>query len=102
MWDLLADCRKVISQRGLVVAQREQFLGTFTAGIKLSRLLSTPEVKAGVSENAYLRHQYHYYLSANGFTAEFIPCAENRWQQLLLPLNGLLLSKWTIIGTPRA
>ena len=101
MWDVLDECRRVVSPRGLLIAQREQYLGTFTAGVKLSRLLKTPEVRSGVSENAYLKEQYEYYFRATGFHPEFIPCPEKTWQKILAPLNGFLFSKWTVLATPK-
>jgi hypothetical protein len=82
---------------GVLVAQREQYLGAATAGVKLTRLLQTPEVKAGVSENAYLRAQYEYYLRAVGFdSVTFFPVAETALQRMFSFLNGLLFSKWVI------
>jgi SAM-dependent methyltransferase len=98
IWTTLAECRRLLRPGGLLVAQREQYLGVLTYSIKLNSLLKTPEVQNGVSENAYLRKQYEYYLRAGGFKPEFIPVAENWGQRLLLPLNGLLQSKWVILA----
>src|SRR6266516_4744488 len=67
IWTTLLECRRLIRANGILVAQREQFLGTLTHRYVLRRLLRTPEVRAGVSENAYLKGQYEYYLRACGF-----------------------------------
>lgn len=97
MWFILEECRRVLRPDGVLIAQREQYLGAATAGIVLKRLLRSPEVKAGVSENAYLRAQYEYYLRAVGFdSVEFFPVAETTFQRLFAFLNGLLFSKWVI------
>ena len=98
IWRTLMECRRTLRPGGLVVAQREQFLGLLTYSIKLRRLLRTEEVRAGVSENAYLRSQYDYYFRACGFEPRFLGVAENTLQRLLLPANGLVYSKWVIIA----
>lgn len=97
MWFILEQCRRVLRTDGILIAQREQYLGLLTSGMKLTRLLQTPEVRAGVSENAYLRAQYEYYLRAAGFASvEFMPVAETPLQRMLSVFNGLLFSKWVI------
>jgi ubiquinone/menaquinone biosynthesis C-methylase UbiE len=100
MWLTLADCRRVLTRGGMLVAQREQYLGAWTANAKIRKLLNEDDVKAGVSENAFLRCQYDYYLRVSGFEPRFIPVSENGLQSLLRPLNGKLLSKWVICATP--
>jgi ubiquinone/menaquinone biosynthesis C-methylase UbiE len=97
MWSILEECKRVLRPGGVLIAQREQYLGTATARLKLARLLQTPEVQAGVSENAYLRAQYEYYLRAVGFNSvTFLPVAETTLQRMFCFLNGLLFSKWVI------
>jgi len=101
MWFILEECKRVLRQNGVLIAQREQYLGTATAGVILKRLLHSPEVKGGVSENAYLRAQYEYYLRAVGFDAvTFFPVAETSFQKMFGFLNGLLFSKWVIWAHP--
>jgi ubiquinone/menaquinone biosynthesis C-methylase UbiE len=100
IWFVLEECRRVLRPGGSLIAQREQYLGTLTANAKLARLLRTEEVRAGVSENAYLRAQYEYYLRAVGFVSvDFLPVAETKWQAALKWLNGWLMSKWVIWAT---
>src|SRR5262249_8695101 len=71
VWLTLAECRRILVGDGAVAALREQYLAPFTAAYALQRLLQTEEVRAGVAENAYLKEQYAYYLSANGFAPQF-------------------------------
>jgi SAM-dependent methyltransferase len=99
MWATVEELRRLLAPSGLVVAQREQYLGYWTAKFLLKRLLQTPEVKAGVSENSYLKEQYEYYFRAGGFDIKFLPVAESALQTLLLPLNGLLFSKWVLMAS---
>ena len=101
IWHTLRECRRILSTGGLIVAQREQFLGKLTGGIKLRRLLQSEEVINGVAENAYTREQYEYYLKANGFDVRFLAMSETLLQKALLPVNGWAFSKWVILGTPR-
>lgn len=97
MWFILGECRRILRSEGLLIAQREQYLGLVTASRKLKLLLRTPEVRAGVAENAYLRSQYWYYLRAAGFgTVKFLPVSESIVQSLVGVFNGLLYSKWVI------
>jgi ubiquinone/menaquinone biosynthesis C-methylase UbiE len=96
IWRTLAECRRVLVEDGAVAALREQYLAPFTAGYALRRLLKTEEVQAGVAENAYLKEQYAYYFSANGFAPQFHGVTPEPHFRLLSPLNGLLFSKWSI------
>ena len=102
IWRTLAECYRVLAPDGLLVAQREQYLGMFTSSQKLEQLIDSEEVKNGVSENAYLKAQYLYYFRATGFHTRFIPVAENLLQKLLLPFNGLIYSKWVLIAQKKA
>jgi ubiquinone/menaquinone biosynthesis C-methylase UbiE len=96
MWLTLGECKRILAPDGAVAAMREQYLARFTAGYALKRLLQTEEVQSGVAENAYLKDQYAYYFSANGFSPQFHGVTPGiRWR-LLSPLNGLLFSKWSI------
>jgi len=99
IWNTLAECRRLLRPHGMVVAQREQYLGTLTHVAKLNSLLATPEVQSGVSENAFLRKQYEYYFRANGFDVAFKPVAETSLQKFLRPFNGWIHSKWVILAT---
>lgn len=98
IWNTLGECRRMLRPGGMLIAQREQYLGALTFAPKLRALLRTPEVRQGVSENAYLRHQYEYFFRANGFDVTFKPVAETTLQKLLRPLNGLIHSKWVILA----
>ena len=99
MWNTIDECHRVLKKGGMVIAQRETTLGKFTSSLKMEKLLHTEEVRMGVSENAYLKEQYEYYFKANGFSTRFIPMAETTLQKLLLPLNGLVFSKWIILAS---
>lgn len=102
MWFLLEECRRVLAPGGVLIAQREQYLGVLTAATKLKNLLNTEEVRAGVSENAFLKSQYEYYLRATGFgSVEFISVAETNLQMILSLANGWLFSKWVIWARPQ-
>lgn len=98
IWSLLAACRARLAPGGLLVAQREQHVARLTAGYKLNRLLATDEVRRGVSENAYLREQYLYYLRVGGFDVCAIPAPETALQKLCSALNGFLFSKWVYVA----
>jgi ubiquinone/menaquinone biosynthesis C-methylase UbiE len=96
IWCTLRECRRVLRSRGVVVALREQYLAPLTYRFALKRLLRTPEVRAGVAENAYLKDQYAYYLRATGFEPTFHPVRPSAKWLLLSPLNGIAYSKWSI------
>jgi ubiquinone/menaquinone biosynthesis C-methylase UbiE len=100
MWLTLQECRRVLVDDGLLVAQRELYLARFTSKFVLRRALDSREVRSGVSENAYLREQYDYYLRAVGFRPRFIAAAPGRLRWISL-LNGLVFSKWTIVAERR-
>jgi ubiquinone/menaquinone biosynthesis C-methylase UbiE len=96
IWRTLAECKRVLTRDGAIAALREQYLAPFSARYALRRLLKTEEVKAGVAENAYLKEQYGYYFSANGFVPQFYGVTPEPLFRLLSPLNGWLFSKWSI------
>jgi ubiquinone/menaquinone biosynthesis C-methylase UbiE len=96
MWTTLAECKRILATDGAVAALREQYLAPFTAGYALRRLLQTNEVQSGVAENSYLKEQYAYYFSANGFAPEFRSVTPGALWRVLSPLNGMLFSKWSI------
>ena len=88
MWHLLAECRRVLKENGIIVAQRESYLSAFRAKKQLAKLLSTPEVSANVSENMYLLAQYDYYLRVNGFDVSFMPHSPSQLKRALSAFNG--------------
>lgn len=90
MWHILSECQRVLSENGLLIAQRESFLSTLRAKKQLANLLKTPEVAASVSENMYLKYQYEYYLKVNGFDVNFIRRTQSRLKSFLSILNGSL------------
>jgi ubiquinone/menaquinone biosynthesis C-methylase UbiE len=96
IWNTLRECRRVLRPRGAVAALREQYLAPLTYGYALNRLLRSHEVRAGISENAYLKEQYAYYFRANGFEPRFHRVNPNAKWLLLSPLNGIAYSKWSI------
>ncbi len=98
IWHTLTEVRRVLVPGGIFVAQREAYTSPLTNGITFRRLLSSPEVAAGVSENAYLKSQYDYYLRVNGFEPRFVPVYENVKFKLLFFANGWLFSKYNIIA----
>ena len=98
IWDTLAEIRRVLKPRGLFVAQREAYTSPLTNRITFRRLLASPEVASGVSENAYLPSQYDYYLRANGFEPRFIPVYDSLKFKLLFFLNGIAFSKYNIVA----
>lgn len=99
MWTTLRECRRVLKPGGLLVASREQYLAPLSARYAIERLLRSPEVNAGVSENAYSRLQYEYYFRACGFSPKFLPVTHGRFRYIS-PLNGWLFSKWVILARP--
>jgi len=96
VWNTLSECRRVLRPQGAIAALREQYLAPLTYRFALERLLRTPEVRAGVAENAYLKDQYAYYLRAAGFEPTFYPVRPSAKWLLLSPLNGIAYSKWSI------
>ncbi len=102
MWNLLSSCRQILAPSGLLVAQREQFLARLSAGWALKRLINSDEVQSGVTENAYLREQYLYYLRCCGFDACAIAAPETKFQKLMFFLNGIFFSKWILISRKSA
>ena len=99
IWELLSACNAHLAPCGLMVAQREQYLARLSAGWVLNRLIKTDEVLSGVSENAYLREQYLYYLKVSGFDACAISAPETWFQKLIFFLNGIIFSKWVLLAT---
>lgn len=99
-WELLGECRRILRPNGLLIAQREQYLGIMTFNYILKRLLKSEEVLAGVVENAYLRAQYDYFLRARGFEPQFLGVSESMMQKAFGFLNGILFSKWVIVAKP--
>lgn len=98
IWDTLQEIRRVLKPDGYFVAQREAYTSPLTNKITFRRLLASPEASAGVSENAYLRSQYDYYLRVNGFEPKFVPVYESVKFRLLFFLNGIVFSKYNIIA----
>jgi ubiquinone/menaquinone biosynthesis C-methylase UbiE len=98
IWLTLAEIRRILKPRGYFVAQREHYVSPLTAGYSFRKLLRTDEVKAGVSENAYLKSQYDYYLRANGFEPRFKPVFTHAKFKLLAFANGWLFSKYNILA----
>ena len=98
IWQILAEIRGMLIPRGVFIAQREAYTSPLTNWITFKRLLASPEVAAAVSENAYLRSQYDYYLRANGFDPTFRPVYSRLIFKLLFFTNGWLCSKYNIIA----
>jgi len=91
MWSTLAECNRVLSPGGVLIAQRESYLSPFRARRQITKLLNTPEIAAKVSENIYLLDQYKYYLSVSGFNVEFIGVERSYLKKLLSFANGFAL-----------
>jgi len=90
IWNLLAECNRILRPGGKLIAQRESYLSALRANEQIGVLLKTPEVSAQVSENMYLKAQYEYYLKVNGFSVEFIPYTNSRLKRILRFANGWL------------
>lgn len=90
MWHLLAECNRILKKNGLLIAQRESYLSAIRAKNQIHRLMRTPEVSSRVSENMYLKEQYEYYLSVNGFSPSFQPVTMSKLKSLLFFVNGIL------------
>ena len=95
-WSTLENCRRVLRPNGCVAALREAALGRFSYGYALDKLAKSPEVQAGVAENAYLKEQYAYYFKAAGFDPRFIGVYPDWKWKLLAPVNGIFIAKWAI------
>lgn len=98
IWATLSEVRRLLKPGGFFVAQREAFTSPLTNRITFRRLLASPEIAAGVSENAYLPSQYDYYLRVHGFEPRFIPVYESLKFRLLFFLNGIVFSKYNIVA----
>lgn len=98
IWHTLSEIGRVLKLGGHFVAQREAYVAPLTATYAFKRLLRSPEVAAGVSENAYLKSQYDYYLRVNGFSPRFQPIFPSLKFKLLFFLNGIAFSKYNIIA----
>jgi ubiquinone/menaquinone biosynthesis C-methylase UbiE len=98
IWVTLSEIRRVLKPHGYFVAQREAYTSPLTHKITFRRILESPEAAAGVSENAYLKSQYDYYLRVNGFIPEFQTVLTDWKFKLLFFLNGILFSKYNIIS----
>jgi ubiquinone/menaquinone biosynthesis C-methylase UbiE len=98
LWITLSEIRRVLKPGGFFIAQREAYTSPLTHKITFKRLLESPEAAAGVSENAYLKSQYDYYLRVNGFLPEFQTVLTNWKFKALFFLNGILFSKYNIIA----
>jgi ubiquinone/menaquinone biosynthesis C-methylase UbiE len=101
IWSTLQECARILIPCGAVVALREQYLAPLTAKYAMTRLLNTPEVRSGVSENAYLKEQYEYYFKTAHFDTKFFRVAPRNWRWLSL-LNGYAFSKWSILATKKS
>ena len=98
IWETLAEIRRVLQPGGRFVAQREAYTSPLSSRVTFRRLLKSPEAAAGVSENAYLKVQYDYYLRVNGFIPEFLPVYPSLFFRLFFFLNGLAFSKYNIVA----
>jgi ubiquinone/menaquinone biosynthesis C-methylase UbiE len=98
IWVTLSEIRRVLKSGGFFIAQREAYTSPLTHKITFRRILESPEAAAGVSENAYLKSQYDYYLRVNGFLPEFQAVLTDWKFKALFFLNGILFSKYNIIA----
>lgn len=98
IWLTLREIRRILKPQGYFVAQREHYVSPLTAGYSFRKLLQTDEVQSGVSENAYLKSQYNYYLRATGFEPRFVPVLAELRFKLLFFANGWLFSKYNILA----
>lgn len=98
IWHTLSEINRVLKSGGYFIAQREAYVAPLTATYAFRRLLRSPEVSAGVSENAYLKSQYDYYLRVNGFSPYFQPIYPSLKFKMLFFLNGIVFSKYNIIA----
>jgi ubiquinone/menaquinone biosynthesis C-methylase UbiE len=98
IWETLTEIRRVLKPKGMFVAQREAYVSPLTHWITFKRLLASPEVAAGVSENAFLISQYDYYFRVNGFIPAFHPVFERWIFKALFFLNGIAFSKYNIVS----
>jgi ubiquinone/menaquinone biosynthesis C-methylase UbiE len=98
IWVTLSEIRRVLKPNGYFVAQREAYTSPLTHKVTFRRILESPEAAAGVSENAYLKSQYDYYLRVNGFIPEFQAVLTDWKFKALFFLNGILFSKYNIIS----
>lgn len=101
MWFTLSEINRVLADGGAFAAQREAFLATMTAAFVMKRLLRSPEFEAGVSENAYLKSQYAYYLRAAGFSPTFIHWIPEGPFRVAPALNGHVFARY-LIWAPKA
>lgn len=102
IWLTLAEVNRVLKSPGYFVAQREHYLAPLTSRWKMRRMLESDEVQNGVSENAYFREQYEYYLRANGLRPRFSAVLPSRKFRALAFLNGLAFSKYNIVASKAA
>jgi ubiquinone/menaquinone biosynthesis C-methylase UbiE len=98
IWTTLAEVHRVLRPKGRFVAQREHYLAPLTSRLKMKRMLDSDEVRNGVSENAFLKEQYDYYLSAHGFKASFRPVYPSPLFRSLSFLNGLAFAKYNLLA----
>ncbi len=98
IWVTLSEIRRVLKPGAYFVAQREAYVSPLSSKITFRRLLESPEAAAGVSENAYLKIQYDYYLRVNGFVPRFLPIYPTWLFKCLFFLNGLAFSKYNIVS----
>lgn len=97
MWITLEECNRVLKKGGILIAQRESYLGALRSKAQLNYLLRSPEVAAKVSENMYLLEQYVYYLRVSGFTVEFIRRSRGKIKSMLSMLNGSLFTDGVLV-----